>query len=234
MGGTPSYSYKWYENGNLTATTTSPNFTFTPPSITRYYVLLVVITDAVKVNATSNVAIVNGHDVAATAIIPVDTAVKEAPKTIFAKGYPIRINVTVADVGYYPETFTVIAYVNGTILASQSVTLPSGGKTAIILAGNTTNLAYGHYIVSAEAVPVAGEVDTANNYITYSTRITLTLPGDLNGDGVVNGLDLHILAQYWLETVPPGLANADANGDGVINGLELHLLAINWLKSVVL
>jgi hypothetical protein len=191
-------------------------------------------TDASNANVTSNTAIINGHDVAATAVTPEDNPILEAPKTIFAKGYPMTINVTVADVGYYPETFTVTASANGTVIASQIVTLPSGGTAAIILSGNTTSLAYGHYILSAYAVPVPGEVDTANNYIANSTRITVTIPGDLNGDGVVNGLDLAILAANWLQNVPPANANADIYGDGVINGLDLAILASNWLQSVTL
>jgi hypothetical protein len=43
---------------------------------------------------------------------------------------------------------------------------------------------------------------------------------------------LHILATYWLETVPPAPANVDIGGYGIISGKDLHTLAQHWLESV--
>jgi len=49
------------------------------------------------------------------------------------------------------------------------------------------------------------------------------IPGDLNGDGIVDGADLGILLQQW------GTAgSADINGDGVVNGADLGILLSNW------
>ena len=53
------------------------------------------------------------------------------------------------------------------------------------------------------------------------TRITV--PGDLNGDGVVNGIDLGILLGAWGARGP-----ADLNADGVVNGIDLGILLGNW------
>ena len=55
--------------------------------------------------------------------------------------------------------------------------------------------------------------------------------GDLNGDGVVNGLDISLISSYWLR-VGQGLP-ADANGDGVVNGLAIALVSSNWLQTAV-
>lgn len=48
--------------------------------------------------------------------------------------------------------------------------------------------------------------------------------GDLNGDGVVDGIDLSSVLAYW------GLANAasDLDGDGTVNGTDLTILLANW------
>jgi len=48
-------------------------------------------------------------------------------------------------------------------------------------------------------------------------------PGDLNGDGVVDGADLGLLLGQW---GTDGLA--DLNGDGVVDGADLGLLLGAW------
>ena len=60
------------------------------------------------------------------------------------------------------------------------------------------------------------------------------LPGDVNFDNVINGLDINKVAANWLKTnrVPNfGVIPADANMDDVVNGLDLDLIASNWLKT---
>jgi len=63
-------------------------------------------------------------------------------------------------------------------------------------------------------------------------------PGaDINGDGVVDGLDLGLMLAMW--SIPPGTPGcgglaipapcpADLNGDGLVNGLDLGILLANW------
>ena len=55
--------------------------------------------------------------------------------------------------------------------------------------------------------------------------------GDVNTDGVVNGLDISLVSAYWLRT-GQGL-QGDANGDGVVNGLDIALISANWLQTAV-
>lgn len=51
---------------------------------------------------------------------------------------------------------------------------------------------------------------------------SFALPGDLNGDGVVNGDDLKLVLSHWGTRVgQPGFdVRADVNGDGVIDDLD--------------
>ena len=52
------------------------------------------------------------------------------------------------------------------------------------------------------------------------------IPGDVTHDGIVNGLDIQLVASNWLAT---GTNAADANGDGTVNGLDINLMASHWL-----
>lgn len=65
----------------------------------------------------------------------------------------------------------------------------------------------------------------------FATGLTLTacpsVDGDINTDGVVNGLDIASVASNWLQTSIAG----DANGDGIVNGLDIAMIASNWLHT---
>ena len=59
--------------------------------------------------------------------------------------------------------------------------------------------------------------------------VGITIAGDANMDGIVNGLDIGSVASHWLQT---GAGNAgDANRDGIVNGLDISLIADNWLHT---
>jgi hypothetical protein len=60
----------------------------------------------------------------------------------------------------------------------------------------------------------------------------ISVPGDLNGDGIVNGLDINEVATHWLQTGTRLTVPGDANGDGITNGLDIQLIATNWLQKV--
>ncbi|HEY1598759.1 MAG TPA: dockerin type I domain-containing protein [Pirellulales bacterium] len=51
---------------------------------------------------------------------------------------------------------------------------------------------------------------------------------DVNFDGIVNGLDINLLASHWLQTGSIGLVPGDANRDGIVNGLDINAIASNW------
>jgi len=46
----------------------------------------------------------------------------------------------------------------------------------------------------------------------------------VNGDNVVNGIDLSSLLAAWGNNVPA----ADFNSDGTVNGIDLTTLLANW------
>jgi hypothetical protein len=56
------------------------------------------------------------------------------------------------------------------------------------------------------------------------------LPGDINGDGVIDWLDVDAFADAWLATTgtPKWNARADMVSDGIINFLDFAVFAQNW------
>ena len=60
--------------------------------------------------------------------------------------------------------------------------------------------------------------------IYLKATVEITNFADVNGDGVVNVLDLVLVAQHLGESVPPN-SEVDVNGDGIVNILDLTLIA---------
>jgi peptidoglycan/xylan/chitin deacetylase (PgdA/CDA1 family) len=58
---------------------------------------------------------------------------------------------------------------------------------------------------------------------------TTTLTGDVNGDGLVNGLDISTVLANWHTSAPSTTPLVgDVNGDGLVNGLDLSTILANW------
>ena len=87
----------------------------------------------------------------------------------------------------------------------------------------------GSYALSAYAVPVAGETNTANNNVSDGVA-KIGIPGDVTGDFLVNIKDASQLGVYWQQHSPPAPANADINGDSVINIKDASIIGVNWQK----
>jgi autotransporter-associated beta strand protein len=62
-------------------------------------------------------------------------------------------------------------------------------------------------------------------------KVSYTLFGDINQDGVVNGTDFGILAGNFGKTVTGGWEQGDLNYDTTVNGTDFGLLAGNFGKS---
>ena len=184
-------------------------------------------TNNVKAAANIVTILYNGHDIAVTRV---DTA-KDSGRTVIGKGFSTNITVTVKNYGTYNESFTTTAYLNTTALQTKTATLESGVATTITFTWNTSGFTYGNYKISANVTLAPGRTNHWTGPFTYGT-VKVTIPGDVNGDGVVNILDVGVIAEYWLQTVPPGPPNADVNGDGIINILDVGVIAAHWLQTL--
>lgn len=78
-------------------------------------------------------------------------------------------------------------------------------------------------------IDVNGDGDFADWVVRF---LTIQIPGDVNGDGVVNMLDRGMLSAHWFPGPPIGPLGydpiADINCDGAVNMLDLAIVSAYW------
>jgi len=79
-------------------------------------------------------------------------------------GWPINVSITVKNLGYITENFTVTAYYDNNLIGTKDVfNLPSGEEETVIITWDTTGLSQGIYTISAKLPILPYETNTANN-----------------------------------------------------------------------
>ena len=116
------------------------------------------------------------------------------------------------------------ASLGGSLDISELYT-PGGADTWTILTAG------GGITGSFDAITAGYQVALANG----DTELVLSLggallPGDANGDGCVDDLDLTALAVHWQQSTNLW-EDGDFNGDGIVDDLDLTALAVNWQQG---
>jgi YVTN family beta-propeller protein len=165
-----------------------------------------------------------------------------ADPSIFAAGSTARATVTLTAAGMPSQVIQIPAtlYIGNTFVGGQPsspvvpnvVGLTQSAATAAITAAN---LILGTVTMRSGTGPpgtVIGESPVAGASVAAGSAVNLVvssgpLVGDVNGDGVVNCLDLQLVkAAFGSKRGQPAYnANADVNGDGVINIVDLSIVA---------
>jgi len=166
------------------------------------------------------------HDGGITRITP--------SQTILYSGYetPVQISVDLWNFGLSQDTFTVTLYRDTTEIGVETVALASNTMTTLNFTWNTSGLPLGYYSLHAEVDAVLGETDINDNSFPDGT-ISITFPGDANGDGQVDASDLSDLSKtYGLDTSEPGWnPKCDFNGDGKTDVSDLFDQGKNYGRS---
>lgn len=161
------------------------------------------------------------HDVAVTDVTLL--------KTVVGEGYLMSLNVTAANLGSVTENFPLTVYANASVIDSRIISFVSGDFTAVTFARNTTGFAKGRYFMKAVAGPVIGETNTTDNtYVAGS--VTVTIPGDVDGNGKVDLVDFVRLALAFKSQIgqPKWNPNADIDGNGVVDQADVNILAQHY------
>ncbi len=156
---------------------------------------------------------------------PVLTAHAFTLKTVVGQGYSLPIEAIAVNQGNLIETFDLSSYANTTEIGKQTLTLTNGSYTTAFFVWNTNGFPYGDYSVTAQAF-VSGK-----NYVTNDTAVdawvTVTIPGDIKGDHVVDIYDAILMAIAFSST-PGGRTwniNADINNDNIADIYDAIILA---------
>ena len=176
------------------------------------------------------------HDIAFTKLEPYRRTLSNDTST--------TVNVTIANQGDTFETFNVTLYYNSTSIENRNVNLDSGKSTTLTFKWNTTSIPLGNYNLKAEATPITGEINVADNFLTVEVKISLT--GDINADGTIDILDITTVAvafgakfnetdgMYWHDPPCPNCPHAkdvDINDDKEIDILDITRVAVDFGKT---
>lgn len=91
------------------------------------------------------------------------------------------------------ETFDVTLHYDSNVIGTQTVTLAPWTNITLTFVWNTTGLTpCNNFTIWAEASPVPYEINLANN-VFYDGWVKIKMIGDVNGDGVIDILDIVLI-----------------------------------------
>ena len=154
-------------------------------------------------------------------------------KTVVGQGFPAKINVTIGNLGHYPETLNVTTYANGTIIDTTQLVISNGINISYTIHWNTTSQSKGNYTIMSFVEPVEGEAYTVDNTLVANEEICVTIPGDVDGDRDIDVFDVVAMAgAYGSEEGDPTFnANYDIDSDGDIDIFDIVAAAGNYGES---
>ncbi|HLA84135.1 MAG TPA: dockerin type I domain-containing protein [Thermoguttaceae bacterium] len=139
----------------------------------------------------------------------------------------VDTNIDITTGGVYDFTIVV-----DPTTQSYDATVSDGTNTftATDLGWRTTATEVGGYLSFASRSSENGEVRAFSlDEVLITTATAPTVPGDTDGDNIVDADDAAILAGNWGVNVGTGGATeGDFNDDGWVNALDASILAANW------
>jgi hypothetical protein len=149
------------------------------------------------------------------------------------RGNNVSVNVTVGNEGLNVESFSVTVFYDGETIGIQQINLTAGETVILLFIWNTSGASYGNHTLSASAEAVFGEYDTVDNNFIDGT-VYVKLPGDVNGDGIVDASDIFDLSEAYgsMSGDPEWNSDRDFNDDGIVDVSDLFTLCKNYGKKI--
>lgn len=171
--------------------------------------------DAAGNNQTSAAVTIN-----LTTPTPADTTAPTVSLTAPAANSSVTVGSTVNMTANAADNVAVtrVEFYNGTTLLGSDATSPYS------YAWNTTGQTTGSKSLTAKAFDAAGNTRSSAAVAITLSNPNMSVPGDANGDGKVNALDLSILISRDGQNYPP----ADFNGDGTVGAADMAILLARW------
>ena len=158
-------------------------------------------------------------------IVPVTLTVQE-DVPVLATGVTLNEHsLTLSNIG---DTVTLIATVSPDTATDKSVTWTSSNTEVATVNNNGVVTAVANGTATITATTADGTNKTATCEVTVDDTSTGGIPGDVNGDGKVNGADVVAVINYVLAASTA--SEGDVNGDGKVNGADI-VATINYVLS---
>ena len=157
----------------------------------------------------------------------------QASPSIIYGGQSINISITVKNEGNITESFNINIYANNTLITTYTVTdLKPNQVFQVNIIWDTDNIRCGIYTLHCTIPPVPYERDLSDNELT-GPIVQLKLIGDVNGDRVVNMVDVVIVIQSFgtYEGHERWNPQTDLNFDGKVDMKDILLVLANFGRS---
>lgn len=83
---------------------------------------------------------------------------------------------------------------------------------------------------TAIATISVAQIFTSDRLTFQVTQNSTLIPGDVNGDGIVDIGDVALVGMWWGSPSPPAPANVDIDHDGMISITDAAIIGSNWLR----
>ena len=158
-------------------------------------------------------------------IVPVTLTVQE-DVPVLATGVTLNEHsLTLTNIG---DTVTLIATVSPDSTTDKTVVWTSSNTKVATVNNNGVVTAVANGTATITVTTADGTNKTATCEVTVDDTSTGGIPGDVNGDGKVNGADVVAVINYVLAASTA--SEGDVNGDGKVNGADI-VATINYVLS---
>lgn len=150
-------------------------------------------------------------------------------KSIVGKGFDTEIHANIMNQGTSSENISLALFANDTFIGTCNASLQIGDSEILNFTWNTGSFPIGKYALKARLGLPTDEVNVSN--ATYEgNMVAVTIPGDVDGNGDVNILDMIRITSLYGEKrgTPLYLANCDLDNNGEITFADYLVLIINY------